>query len=83
MIQRMGRLLRRKADGRYARFVISYVQGTSEDPDSGAHETFLENLTNVASDIKKYDGTEDTDDICHYLNDYRWTGQIPHPKMDD
>ena len=83
MIQRMGRLLRRKADGRYARFVISYVQGTSEDPDSGAHETFLENLTNVASDIKKYDGTEDTDDICHYLNDYRWQGQIPPPRMDD
>ena len=41
MIQRMGRVLRKKADGRLARFVIFYVQGTSEDPAQGAHEDFL------------------------------------------
>ncbi|MEJ7846037.1 MAG: DEAD/DEAH box helicase, partial [Acidimicrobiales bacterium] len=38
MVQRMGRVLRRKADGRLARFCIVAVEGTVEDPATGAHE---------------------------------------------
>ena len=48
MVQRMGRVLRRKADGRFARFVIAYVVGTSEDPGEGAHGAFLEDINDVA-----------------------------------
>ena len=40
MVQRMGRVLRKKADGRRARFVVVFVEDTVEDPSSGAHEDF-------------------------------------------
>jgi ERCC4-related helicase len=48
MIQRMGRIMRRKADGRDARFVILFVEGTDEDPREGAHEAFVGELVAVA-----------------------------------
>lgn len=48
MVQRMGRVLRRKADGRRARFVVVTVRDTVEDPGRGAHETFLDEVTSVA-----------------------------------
>ncbi len=41
MIQRMGRILRRKPDGRRARLVVVFVEGTVEDPATGAHTGFL------------------------------------------
>jgi len=50
MIQRMGRVLRRKTDGRDARFVILFVALTDEDPRLGAHETFVDELIRVARD---------------------------------
>ena len=51
MIQRMGRVVRRKQDGRRAAFVVMFVPGTSEDPRTGAHGDFLELLTDVADDV--------------------------------
>ena len=81
MIQRMGRLLRRKSDGRFARFVISFVRGTSEDPSTGAHGTFLETVTDVADEVILFDGSNPGEEICAFLNDYHWHGQIPQPLM--
>lgn len=52
MIQRMGRVLRLKPDGRDARFAIVYVKGTSEDPQQGAHETFLEEVMGNADECR-------------------------------
>jgi len=40
MIQRMGRVLRRKADHRRARFAVLYVESTIEDPAQGARRRF-------------------------------------------
>ena len=54
MIQRMGRIIRPKADGRPANFVILYVRGTSEDPAEGAREVFLNEITGVADDFKVF-----------------------------
>ncbi len=51
MIQRMGRILRRKPDGRRARFAVLFVQGTVEDPAYGAHDVFLEEVTGVADRV--------------------------------
>ncbi len=51
MIQRMGRVLRRKPDGRAARFAVLFVKGTVEDPRSGAHEAFLGEVTEVADSV--------------------------------
>lgn len=55
MIQRMGRLLRLKPDGRPAAFVIMYVAGTNEDPSLGAHEAFLDELTGVTEEVVDVD----------------------------
>ena len=52
MVQRMGRVLRRKPDGRMARFVIVFVEGTVEDPVGGAHEGFLDEVTGVAEAVR-------------------------------
>ena len=54
MIQRMGRVLRRKSDGRAARFVIIFVAGTVEDPALGAHEGFLDEITSVANAVQAF-----------------------------
>ena len=55
MIQRMGRVLRLKPDGRRARFVLLYVRGTSEDPImSGAHEAFFDMITDTADAVKHF-----------------------------
>lgn len=54
MVQRMGRVLRKKADGRLARFVVVFVEGTVEDPASGAHEGFLDEITGVAEAVRTF-----------------------------
>ncbi len=55
MIQRMGRVLRRKPDGRSARFAIVFVEGTVEDPRTGAHEAFLGEVVDVAEAVTLLD----------------------------
>ncbi|MGY1709138.1 DEAD/DEAH box helicase [Geodermatophilus sp. SYSU D00758] len=50
MIQRMGRVIRPKADGRPATFIVMYVRDTAEDPATGAHEAFLDQLTGIADE---------------------------------
>ena len=54
MVQRMGRVLRRKVDGRPARFVVVYVEATNEDPAYGAHEGFLDEMDCVAAGIRRF-----------------------------
>ena len=54
MIQRMGRVLRRKPAGRRARFAVVFVEGTVEDPRRGAHEAFLEELVGVADRVSTF-----------------------------
>lgn len=62
MIQRMGRVIRPKKDGRRAQFVILYVKGSNEDPSKGAHETFLDEILEAASEINWYD-EDNLDDL--------------------
>ncbi len=54
MVQRLGRILRPKADGRVARLVIVYVEGTIEDPALGAHEGFLDEVDHVADLVRRF-----------------------------
>ena len=51
MIQRMGRVLRKKLNGGSARLFLLYAKDTHEDPDRGAHETFLEVISPVADEV--------------------------------
>ncbi|MCG5441499.1 DEAD/DEAH box helicase [Micromonospora sp. NIE79] len=63
MIQRMGRVIRPKVDRRPATFVILYVKGTAEDPEAGAHEGFLEQVSDVAQDTEWFDSSADGTDL--------------------
>jgi superfamily II DNA or RNA helicase len=51
MVQRMGRIVRRKADGRRARFVVGFIRDTIEDPAFGAHGSFLHDVTAIATTV--------------------------------
>lgn len=55
MVQRLGRVLRVKDDGSEARLVVAFATGTREDPDSGAHEDFLEDVVPVAREVVTFD----------------------------
>ena len=41
MIQRLGRVIRKKPDGRSALFLVVFAKDTVEDPQQGAHEGFI------------------------------------------
>ena len=59
MIQRMGRVLRRKSDGRRARFVIVYVRGSSDDPDDASYEGQHDELLDAADDEAWFDPSQE------------------------
>ena len=48
MIQRMGRVIRRKPDGDSALLILLAIKDTFEDPAQGGHEAFLGRVTGVA-----------------------------------
>lgn len=58
MIQRMGRVIRRKSDGGAARFVILYVRGTIEDPQFDRHSGFLDMMMPHAMRHEDFDGSD-------------------------
>lgn len=70
MIQRMGRVMRRKSDGRDARFLILYVTNTDEDPRLGAHELFVEELIAVARESDLFEASQ-TDEVRAFLHPQR------------
>jgi superfamily II DNA or RNA helicase len=76
MIQRMGRVIRRKGDDRYARFVILYVLGTSEDPRTGAHEAFLDEILPEAVAVE-YFTTDGAEQLRAFLEPVRPEARLP------
>lgn len=66
MIQRMGRVIRKKKDERSARILIAYVIGTGEDPALGGHEAFLDQITEHASSRTMF-SDQDLDGIREWL----------------
>ncbi len=67
MVQRLGRVLRPKADGGPGRFLIAYVHGTIEDPATGAHEGFLEMVGEIPGQVRIFEDVSDVDDIARFL----------------
>ena len=67
LVQRMGRVLRRKADGDVARIAILYVEGTAEDPDHGAHEDFLEEVLDAAEEVHIFRPDDPLEDAVDFL----------------
>ena len=70
MIQRMGRVIRKKADDRLGRIAILYVEGTSEDPQQGAHEDFVQFVIDAADDVQVFHSGIDPGTVVDYLNDW-------------
>jgi superfamily II DNA or RNA helicase len=70
MIQRMGRVIRLKKDGRSARIVILYIKGTGEDPDLGGHEGFLDAVRPFAAS-ELMTSVEHPDAFVSWLNSRR------------
>ena len=72
MIQRMGRVMRRKSDGRDARFVIVFVRDTDEDPRLGAHAAFVDDLVSVARESDLFDLPEQQSEFREFLRPDRF-----------
>lgn len=51
LIQRLGRVLRPKSDGRSATFTIVHARDTREDPDRGANAAFLQAVEPIADRV--------------------------------
>jgi RNA polymerase primary sigma factor len=68
MIQRMGRVLRRKQDQRLAKFAILYVKNTGEDPERGGHEAFLDTILPVASNHEDFGPKSSMKKISGFLS---------------
>jgi superfamily II DNA or RNA helicase len=85
MVQRMGRVLRRKADGRFARFIVLYVEGTTEDPAIGAHESFIGEIADraVAEEVRTFESRSSSSAIVKFLNDFTVPGGQPPARMAD
>lgn len=70
MVQRMGRVLRRKHDGRVARIVVLFVEGTPEDPDFGSHEDFMDLVLPAALECRRFTATpSDRAALISFLSD--------------
>jgi superfamily II DNA or RNA helicase/ketosteroid isomerase-like protein len=68
MVQRLGRVLRRKPDGQPGRFVIAYVRGTIEDPATGAHEGFLNLAREIPGQIRVFSDGSEACEVRDFLN---------------
>jgi RNA polymerase primary sigma factor len=66
MIQRMGRVIRKKKDGRAARIVIFFFHDSPEDPSLGGHESFLDEIRPHAQTVTTY-GPDIVDQIEGWL----------------
>jgi superfamily II DNA or RNA helicase len=67
MIQRMGRILRKKADGGRTTLIVFYIAGTAEDPSMGGAQTFV-NVVEPHADELHYFGTAQSDStICDWI----------------
>jgi superfamily II DNA or RNA helicase len=67
LIQRLGRVLRRKPDGREARLLLAVAADTAEDPDRGGHEDFLGEVRDVATEVVRLDLAVDPVAVAAWL----------------
>lgn len=91
MIQRMGRVLRRKPDDRLARFAVIYLQDSTEDPHLGGHEAFLAEVMGFADDLDIFHADRIQDANAFLAIDTpavppaerRFVGDPPRPDFDN
>ncbi|MEX1177088.1 MAG: DEAD/DEAH box helicase [Nitriliruptor sp.] len=67
LVQRLGRVLRVKSDGREARLLLAHAAGTAEDPDRGGHADFLDDVRDVAREVVRLDVGRDPAAVADFL----------------
>lgn len=67
LIQRIGRILRKKPSGGSARIALLYIRNTREDPLRGAHDEALADIREAASEVIDFDGVEEVDELVDFL----------------
>ena len=70
MIQRMGRIIRPKTDGRSASFFVLYVRETAEDPKLGAHSSFLSEMNDNADEIEYFPSHINPQQLLHWYRSW-------------
>ena len=78
MIQRMGRILRRKPLGSGARFVILFASDTLEDPRTDERDGFMEEIQDIAESSRIF-GAGDHEHLASFL-DYSGPEVLTQPK---
>jgi superfamily II DNA or RNA helicase len=58
LVQRLGRVLRCKPDGRHADLMLLFARGTGEDPARGGHRDFLRQVRPVARHVDELDAMD-------------------------
>jgi superfamily II DNA or RNA helicase len=69
LVQRAGRVLRRKADGREAWIILLFARDTTEDPSQGALEEALDDLIAAANKSANIMFDDDPDRLMRFLTD--------------
>ncbi len=67
LVQRLGRVLRVKSDGREARLLLAHAVGTAEDPAEGGHADFLDDVRPVAREVRELDLVRDPGAVTAFL----------------
>jgi superfamily II DNA or RNA helicase len=73
LVQRLGRVLRVKSDGREARLLLAHAVDTAEDPARGGHADFLEDVREVAREVVALDLAADPEGVARFLD----RGDVP------
>ncbi|MEX2324183.1 MAG: DEAD/DEAH box helicase [Nitriliruptoraceae bacterium] len=68
LVQRLGRILRLKSDGRHARLVVVYAAATREDPGQGGHRAFLQAVQDSAESVVIWDAAKSLGQLPRWLS---------------
>jgi superfamily II DNA or RNA helicase len=83
LVQRLGRVLRVKSDGREARLLLAHAAGTAEDPARGGHADFLDDVREVARQVVALDVGADPAAVGAFLGSpTTGRGRVPAGRSD-
>lgn len=79
LVQRLGRVIRRKADGRAGKFVFIYAVDTVEDPGQKSDEQYLNAVLPYARELGWFSLPEDEADLLRFLENVPPESPAPEP----
>lgn len=80
IVQRLGRVIRRKADGRAGKFAVFFAIGTLEDPDVAGDE-HLNQVLPHARDLGFFTLPGETDELLEFLRNPPLADEVPPPLL--